>query len=185
MSNTLEKFVDKNDLLKKAEISLWLDHYDDIFSDFDPRPYSQRALSQDFIEEAKRASRDKKADVRLSFLISEKMRDQKIENGIRKRIQDHFRKHYDEFRKEKRNMILQGIIFMVIGIMFMVTATYIIFTTGENSFLFHFLVILFEPAGWFFFWEGLNLIVFDSKKLDEDILFHKKLSECEVIFVPY
>jgi hypothetical protein len=49
----------------------------------------------------------------------------------------------------------------------------------------HFLIILFEPGGWFFFWEGLNLIVFDSKELNEDLRFHKKLSKCDMTFVPY
>ena len=38
-------------LLQQSEISLLLDSYDDIFSDFDPRPYNQRALSQDFLAE--------------------------------------------------------------------------------------------------------------------------------------
>ena len=38
--------VEKQDLLSKGEISILLDTYDDIFSDFDPRPYSQRALSR-------------------------------------------------------------------------------------------------------------------------------------------
>ena len=33
-------------------VSLWLDTYEDIFSDFDPRPYGQRALSEDFVAEA-------------------------------------------------------------------------------------------------------------------------------------
>jgi hypothetical protein len=41
------------------EIKLMLDTYDDIFSDFDPRPFSQRTLSEDFLEEARKASREK------------------------------------------------------------------------------------------------------------------------------
>jgi len=35
----------KKKLLQLSEISLIIDTYDDIFSDFDPRPYSQRALA--------------------------------------------------------------------------------------------------------------------------------------------
>ena len=33
------------------EISLWLDSYDDIYSDFDSRHYLKRRISKDFIDE--------------------------------------------------------------------------------------------------------------------------------------
>ena len=46
------------ELLEKTQISLWLDDYADIFSDFDPRPFSQRALSDDFLNEAKKVVRE-------------------------------------------------------------------------------------------------------------------------------
>jgi hypothetical protein len=36
--------------------SIWLDEYDDIISDFDPWLYSERALSDGFINEAKKSS---------------------------------------------------------------------------------------------------------------------------------
>ena len=44
-------------------VSLWLDTYEDIFSDFDPHPFGQRALSEDFLAEAKRAVRDRRDEV--------------------------------------------------------------------------------------------------------------------------
>ena len=44
---------EKQKILEMSEISLILDTYDDMFSSFDPRPYSQRALSEDFLSEAK------------------------------------------------------------------------------------------------------------------------------------
>ena len=57
-------------LLQLSEISLIIDTYDDIFSDFDPRPYSQRALSDDFLLEARKASKDKVSGTfELNFLI--------------------------------------------------------------------------------------------------------------------
>ena len=40
--------VPKQALLELAEISILLDSYDDIFSDFDPSPYSERTLSDDY-----------------------------------------------------------------------------------------------------------------------------------------
>ncbi|MBI2151367.1 hypothetical protein HYU21_01420, partial [Candidatus Woesearchaeota archaeon] len=35
--------------VREGNISLVLDSYDDIFSDFDPRDYSEKALSEDFL----------------------------------------------------------------------------------------------------------------------------------------
>ena len=48
------------------DIPLVLDSYDDIFSDFDPRPYSERAMSGDFLLECKKASAEKKKKIHLS-----------------------------------------------------------------------------------------------------------------------
>ncbi len=82
----------KEKLLRMSEISLWLDHYDDIFSNFDPRPYSQKALSDDFLLETKRASRDKvSGQIELKFLVKAEMRNKKQENLIRRRLKEHFK----------------------------------------------------------------------------------------------
>ena len=58
--------------LREGNISLILDDYNDLFSDFDPRHYSERALSDDFLAESKRASRDKPAgSLEVKFLVPE------------------------------------------------------------------------------------------------------------------
>lgn len=44
----------------RAEISIWLDSYNDIFSDFDSRPISLRSLSDDFITQVKKTQRKRK-----------------------------------------------------------------------------------------------------------------------------
>ncbi len=78
------KGIKKETLLKASEISIILDTYDDIFSDFDPRPYSERALSDDFLIEANKASRDKASgQIELIFLIPQKMRNIESENLIK------------------------------------------------------------------------------------------------------
>ena len=42
------------------DISIWLETYDDIFSDFDPKAYSERVLSDDFLVEIRKVSYEKK-----------------------------------------------------------------------------------------------------------------------------
>ena len=178
---------EKETLLKMSEISLWLDNYNDIFSDFDPRPYSQRALSDDFLQEAKRASKDKvSGSLELQFLIPHDKRNTQLENTIKKRLREHFKKHYLQINQEVKGIIRKGLIFMFFGIIFMFLATFILFKYGsEKNILMSFLIVLLEPAGWFSFWEGLNLIIFNSKKKKPELDFYEKMSSSEILFLSY
>src|SRR3989344_4684151 len=128
-----DKRISKTDLeeetqkiLEMSEISLWLDNYDDIFSDFDPRPYSLRSLSDDFLLEAKKASRDKDANrLELRFLISIEHRDQKVEAIIKKRLRDHFTKHSNQLERDMTKVRNQSIVSLLLGVMLMLVASYL------------------------------------------------------------
>lgn len=175
---------EKNKLLKDSEIGLWIDTYDDIFSDFDPREYSERALSQDFLEEAKRASRDKKEGIQLVFLAPKHIRNSGTESIVKKRLKDHFKKHSVEFKKDKMKTIREGLIFFILGILFMVAATFVI--AGQNmGFLITLLSVFLEPGGWFLFWQGLDLIIFRAREKAPELEFYKKMSRAEIIFKDY
>lgn len=56
-------FIDKSKktkrLIPSQNISIWLDTYDDIFSDFDYRQFSEKALSDDFLTELQKMYREK------------------------------------------------------------------------------------------------------------------------------
>lgn len=176
----------KHKLLEMSEISLLIDTYDDIFSDFDPRPYSQRSLSDDFLFEAKKASRKTPSDwMELKFLIPENIRNKSHENIIKRRLKEHFSKHFTLLKKEAKNMINEGLFFVALGIVLMLIATSIMFNQYEKNFFMSFLVVLMEPAGWFLFWEGLRLIIFESKTSKPDLEFYEKMSECEISFWSY
>lgn len=69
----MEKEEVSGKIFRQGNISLILDSYDDIFSDFDPRPFSEKALSDDFLVECKRAARDKdRSVVELKLLVPTK-----------------------------------------------------------------------------------------------------------------
>src|SRR3989344_5643393 len=171
-------------MLQQSEISLLLDSYDDIFSDFDPRPYNQRALSQDFLAESQRAARDKASgQIQLKFMILGSRRDAVHEALIKKRLKEHFKKHFEEARAQVNQVIQQGVVFAVIGIVLMFAATLVLFRSPETTMLTSFLVIFLEPAGWFFFWEGLNLVIFESKKMRPNLKFYEKMVKSEIVFL--
>lgn len=173
-------------LLRLSEISLWLDNYDDIFSDFDPRPISQRALSDDFLREAKKASRENvSGTIDLTLLIPTNERNLHQEEVIKKRLKQHFNKHLNLLSKEKKLVIKKGLLFALFGILLMFIATYIIVEYEEKGLLFNFLIVLIEPGGWFLFWEGLNMVIFESKRINPDLEFYRKISKGEISFSSY
>ena len=172
-------------ILEMSEISLWLDNYDDIFSDFDPRPYSLRSLSDDFLSEAKKASRDKDENrLELRFLISQEHRDPKVEATIKKRLREHFSKHAKLLQDEISQTRKRSVILVLLGIFMMLGATYV-YAYQPDTFTFRFLFVLLEPAGWFTTWFALDNLFYTmgSKKLEYE--FYKKIVKFEIIFISY
>ena len=181
------KFIqDPKTLLKKSEISLILDDYDDIFSDFDPRPYSHRALSDDFLLEARRASYDKVIEyLELKFLLPAKERKLPLEKIIRKRLRDHFIHHYNIQLHEKFKILRKGFMFTFTGIIIMLVTTFILFKFQGSTLTLSFLIVLLEPAGWFSFWEGLNILFFETKNIYPELDFYQKMSKSRISFWTY
>ena len=169
------------------EIDFKLNNYNHIYSSFDPRHYSERALSSNFLAEAKRASRDKDfGKLKLELFIPKKKRNRHTESVIQARLKEHFNKHYARIKKEKSEIIKNGFIFILIGIFTMLVTTWILFSKGpESLFINNFFIILLEPAGWFLFWEGLNLLLFEADKNDLDLFFYKKMTKCNIDFLSY
>ncbi len=167
-----------------SEVSLTLDSYEDIFSDFDPRPYSEKGLSEDFIFEARRAALSKYPN-KISFImmLPKTKRNPKQEPIIKKRLKDYFKERYELSRKEKGKVMKEGIVFTVIGVILMFAVAYIYFIFNKGTALASFFTILLEPASWFLFWEGLDLLIFDSKKENPDLKFYREMSGSEISFV--
>lgn len=174
--------MEKKKVEKEKRLPLQIDNYNDIFSDFDPRPFDRRALSVDFLDEAKRAIRDKGEGIELRFFIPEKERNLKDEKIIKKRLAEHFQRHHTLIEKERKSVINRGLSFLGVGVILMFIATFVLFKY-EKSALTSFLTILLEPASWFLFWEGLNLAIFESKRFKSDLEFYKKMSKAEIEFV--
>lgn len=160
------------------EISLRLEHYDDIFSDFDVRPYSKRALSVDFLDEIKRASKDKNTGgIDLSLSIPEISKNEENEKVIKERLKEHFSKHYLLFKKDKNSVLTLGLSMIVLGVIFMALATIIVFENPSEDLFMSFLIVFLEPAAWFLLWEGMDRAIFNSKSIKSDLDFYKKMSD--------
>lgn len=171
--------------LSMSEISLLLHEYDDIFSDFDPRSYSQKALSEDFLSELKRASIDK-ADgpLEIRFMMPADRRNLERENIIRKRLRSHFKRHHDIIKKEHKKLRRYGITLAALGVILIIIDSYI-YPFKDTDFLSRVAFLALEPTGWFVTWTGLERFFYGPEKMKAEKEFYRKMMTCEIRFFGY
>ena len=180
----IKEIEKENFEIKEGNISLILDTYDDIFSDFDPRPYAERALSDDFLIECNRASRDKTQEqgIELRLLIPKIKRNKPEEVKIKKRLKDHFIKHTHQKQRDLNAEKKSGGIWFVAGTV-LITASTLIY--NREGMFFNFLLVMLEPAGWFTIWNGLDRIFIGTKERKNELEFYQKMSKGEITFNEY
>lgn len=177
---------EKVKLLEMSMLSIVINDYNDIFSTFDPRKTDSRAISDDFLFEVRRASKEKVSEgLELRIMVPGKRRDLNEERSIRKRLWDYFKKKNEETKKEVKKIRNLGIGMVLLGVLLMFLATFILFKYPEKSFLVNFLIIVLEPGGWFFFWEGLYQIILEPKTKRQDLDFYSKMAKSEITFNSY
>ena len=176
--------LSEEEKMRQGNISLILDTYNDIFSDFDPRSYSERALSDDFLLECKRAARDKDLEIgfELRLLMPKSKRNLNDEVKIKQRLRLHFHKHFKEKHDEIKSIKREGIAWSVVGLVFIFLATIIY---AYEGFLFNLLFVILEPAGWFTLWAGLDKIFITSKEKKPELDFYRKMANVKIVFISY
>ncbi len=169
--------------IETLSINLGLDEYDDIFSDFDARPYTQRMLSEDFLHELKRASLGQEDEgLVLNLSLPKDRRNPATEKVVRDRLKSHFRRRHLRLEEKHRKDTTVGFLMVAVGIVCMLVATYLL-TALQPTLWRSFIVVLLEPAGWFTFWEGLSQLIFYSKDTKPDLVFYRKMSDAKIGFV--
>lgn len=173
------------EIFKMSEIGIWLDDYEDIFSDFDPRPFSVRTLSDDFLLAAKKGAKEKPSgSIELKLLIPTSKRHVALEGTIKNRLLSHFKKHYNTLLKERDNTRKNGGIVTGFGLLLLAAITYVL-TTMQSSQSLSIVASIVEPAGWFTTWFGLDKIFYGANQKKGDLDFYEKMSKVKISFVPY
>jgi hypothetical protein len=163
-----------------GSIHMWLDSYDDIFSDFDPSPYSQRLLSEDFLSEAKRRyAETKKGKLELRFSLPAKMRDQKTEALIKRRLKQYFQMKAKEGEGEVRKSRVRGAVYFVLGFLVLLSVAIVPPFVGDYG---RFLEILLVPVGWFGMFDGVELMVESPRSFEKEINFSRRLADASYEF---
>ncbi|HOZ36106.1 MAG TPA: hypothetical protein PLK55_03945 [archaeon] len=164
------------------EIIMNLNNYDDIFSDFDKKPYTHRSISDDFFAQLKKDCLEgdyKKLD--LKIIVQKKNRNPRFEIIIRRRIEEHFKNHFKKLEKERKRLVKLGIIFLIFGAILLIFKY--ILAEGLNNSQFKILSIVLEPFSWFLFWEGAYILFFETKGNRIEYEIYKKLSKAKIQFI--
>jgi len=173
--------------IKKEEtktIVISLDEYNDLYSDFDPRPYSVRAISDDFIMELKRVDPELMYyNYHILFVIPKERRIIKEEIVIKKRLIEFFNKEYLMHNTHKKQIVKQGCLFVGLGVVVFFMFVYIFPKYSSFGIDFTAFTLIFELIGWFLLWEGLHQIIFESKEKRNHINLYKRLSQAKITFV--
>ena len=165
------------------EISVAIDRWEDIFSDFDPSPLDKRTLSEDFIYELKKRYRETK---RGSFMITiyapQTLKDDEKEKVVIKRLKQYFRFMSLQAKKQLARIRTRGFIFVAFGTFSLGLLILLTYYEVFSTLAVELIGIALMPLGWFGIWEGFSKIVDASPMLRQDEDLFIKLSKASYSF---
>ena len=165
------------------EIAIVIDTWDDIFSDFDPRPLNERTISGDFMDELKkRYLETPRGNMQIIVYAPVGLKDEKSEQMVVRRLKSHFKYMMVEVKREIAQARIRGIVFLCVGfaaLAFITLATYLKFM---HEIVFSVVQIPLLPLGWFGMWEGFSKLVdaMPRQAAQEDL--YDKLSKARYDF---
>lgn len=165
------------------EISIVIDDWDDIFSDFDPRPLSEKVLSEDFIFELKkRYFETRSGKFMLTILAPKSLENEGQQKAVVSRLKKHFKHLSLQALKEINSIKRRGAIFVAFGILSLGLLTFITYSRFFSDLAIELIGIVLMPLGWFGIWEGFSKIVESSPILSHDEALFRKLSKANYQF---
>ncbi|MDO8520718.1 MAG: hypothetical protein Q7S52_01255 [bacterium] len=173
------KYEDTERLL----IEVALDHYEDIFNEWDPAPFKRRDIDQDlraFLEECSEEISIRHPIVIAFYLPKGELDDEKQEKcveGLRSFFT--FNKHLTskELRLSYRQVLrhfLTGLAFLAVAVLFerQLEKTMLLELLDQGLFV----------GGWVFVWEALTIVAFRNQKLKHRIAEWNRFLDAPIIF---
>lgn len=168
--------------LSNPEISIWIDKYDDVFSDFDSRPFAERSLSDDFLREFHKMAREKSStEIELKFHILDDQRNVESEKIIINNLNKHFKNIAEALKKEEMQALHKGYMLLASGFGLMIVLVFLSTLTSKSAYLSGFTMML-EPVGWFMTWTGLDQVFQNARKNKDSLEFNTKMSHAAITF---
>lgn len=161
-------------------VDFWLDDYGEIFSDFDPSPYSKRAISEDFIAEMMRRFPEFREHFVIRMSVPKELRSPKDEATIRKRLKEYFSRMRGKTEKKITMERRRGAIYFAGG--FVVLALLLFLEGTEAPISVKLLSLVLAPLGWFGVWEGTRHLIEGPEEYTRKRKLYGALSEAKYEF---
>ena len=165
-----------------AELSLWFDDFNDIYSDFDSRHFLKRRISDDFLHELQLSLKHRdKPIINMVLLIPEQKRNKEIEKDTITRLHNYFSQQFYLNENRYRKFFRKGMIMLFAGIIIM-SVNFILNFKYEQDLVLSMLRVLFEPGGWFLIWVGLDALYYDLHTLKKEKAKFNSLAQMKIHF---
>jgi len=167
-------------ILRMRDISIVIDTYEDIFSDFDPRSYSERRVSKDFLEELRLACRENPEGApQVRIVVPDKLRNEEVETVIVGRLNAHFQREIKRLDSEAKEMRLGGIKFMAIS-----APLLLVYSVLEQYSFLKPLGELLAFCGYVLGFAGSDNLFFKYYPLKKERELMERMERAEFIFIP-
>ncbi|HNA78424.1 MAG TPA: hypothetical protein PKM44_08925 [Turneriella sp.] len=171
-------------LSHSSHVGLAIDGYDDLFSDFDPRPYHERELSEDFLTELRRFFYHKSPEyLDIVLLVPAKRRRARDEDIVKKRLHIYFQKKYRETKKSLKHTTLWNLLRIFLAMSIMILTGFLAVHAGQVLWR-NILKVMLEPASWWLFWTSFDNLLAARKKVNDELQYFHRLAECKIVFLP-
>jgi hypothetical protein len=176
--------IDQDAYIKDIQdISIAIDSWDDIFSDFDPSPLEKRVLSEDFLLELRKRYREaQRGNFIITIYAPSSLKDDNSERLVIKRLKQYFKFRDLALLKEIKGLRLKGGLFILSGIVSLGILTLIAYYKMVATFTLDLIGIILVPMGWFGIWEGLSRIIEPAPRLIPEVELFDKLSKATIKF---
>jgi hypothetical protein len=165
------------------EISIAIDSWDDIFSDFDPSPLELRVLSEDFLLELRKRYREtQQGNYTITLYAPITFKDDNTERIVIKRLKQYFKFRHLSLTKELNNQRAKGGLFIVLGVGALGTMSMVTFFKLLSQLQIELYGIVLVPLGWFGIWEGFSRIIEPAPKLTQELALYSKLAKVTIKF---
>lgn len=161
-------------------INVKINDYNDLFSDFDITPYKSRNISDDFINEIKKISKNKDLPLKeINIYLPQQSRNDE-EQAITKRLHSFFQSRLHQYNIEAKKLLNRGLWLLVTGIALLICIS--ILLSMEAPQLIKIVCAIAEPGIWFLIWMGLDFLFFAGKVQKKDREFYFKVAKAEIKF---
>jgi len=162
-------------------INLWLDAYEDIYSDFDSRHYLTRRISEDFLAELLIELKNSPDARNMILSLPAQQRDEATEKVIASSLHKFFTGRFKLHAQLCRKKLSKGLSFLIFGVILMLLNSWIIYRSNV-TYLLICLRVLLEPASWFLLWAGLDFLFYNYAGLKKNKNFYQALSKMHINF---